>query len=106
MSFNIETLRPKYQLLWGSSGKSNALAVAEGLRFDPMVLREAADIAQGRERLRLKPGDAGNKIRAQAMQVGPPGPISVTRHDVCAIKHVDVLKQAHITSFQKPPTFL
>ena len=70
MSFNTQTLRPKYQLLWGSSGKSNALAVAEGLRFDPLVLQEAAEIARGREVLRLKPGDAGNSVRAQAMQVG------------------------------------
>ena len=70
MSFNTQTLRPRYQLLWGSSGKSNALAVAEGLRFDPLVLQEAAEIARGREVLRLKPGDAGNSVRAQAMQVG------------------------------------
>ena len=69
VSFDIQTLRPKYELLWGSSGKSNALAVAEGLRFDPLVLKEAAEIARGRDVLRLKPGDASNSIRAQAMQV-------------------------------------
>ena len=33
VSFDAATLRPKYELLWGTTGRSNALAVAEGLRF-------------------------------------------------------------------------
>lgn len=48
VSFDAATLKPKYELLWGTTGRSNALAVAEGLRFDPLVLADARDIVEGR----------------------------------------------------------
>ena len=66
VSFDAATLRPKYELLWGSTGRSNALAVAEGLRFDPLVLQQARDIASGRS----QGASASPKTRA-VMQVPP-----------------------------------
>ncbi len=34
------------RLLWGTAGASNALAVAEGLGFDPAVISEARRVAE------------------------------------------------------------
>lgn len=44
MEFNVATLRPTYRLMWGSSGASNALAIAAALGFDSGVLQEAAAV--------------------------------------------------------------
>ena len=64
VSFDAATLKPKYELLWGTTGRSNALAVAEGLRFDPLVLAEARDIVSGKG----QGNTASSKTRA-VMQV-------------------------------------
>ena len=44
VEFDLATLRPTYRLIWGSSGASNALAVAEGLGFDPLVIAAARKV--------------------------------------------------------------
>ena len=44
MEFNLKTLKPTYRLMWQSVGASNALAVAEGLGFDPLVIQEARKV--------------------------------------------------------------
>ena len=40
VEFDIETLRPRYKLVWGEVGASNALAVARTLGFDRTVVAE------------------------------------------------------------------
>ena len=45
VEFNAKTLLPTYKLIWGSSGESHALAVAQGLGFDPSVIQHARTIA-------------------------------------------------------------
>ncbi|KAL3147779.1 hypothetical protein ABBQ32_002512 [Trebouxia sp. C0010 RCD-2024] len=49
VEFDLATLKPTYRLLWGEGGLSNALAVAEGLGFDPLVVQRARDIAKRRQ---------------------------------------------------------
>lgn len=44
VEFDLASLRPTYRLVWGSVAASNALAVAEGLGFDPLVIREARKV--------------------------------------------------------------
>lgn len=44
VEFDLATLKPTYRLLWGQGGLSNALAVAEGLGFDPLVVQRAREI--------------------------------------------------------------
>ena len=44
VEFDLKTLRPTYRLTWQSVGASNALAVAEGLGFDPLVIQEARKV--------------------------------------------------------------
>ncbi len=44
VEFDLKTLRPTYRLTWQSVGVSNALAVAEGLGFDPLVIQEARKV--------------------------------------------------------------
>ena len=53
VEFDLKTLRPTYRLTWQSVGASNALAVAEGLGFDPLVLQEARKVCCGRDLSRL-----------------------------------------------------
>jgi DNA mismatch repair protein MutS2 len=45
VEFDVRTLLPTYKISWGSSGESHALAVAEGLGFDPAVVNRAKDLA-------------------------------------------------------------
>lgn len=49
VEFDLATLKPTYRLLWGAGGLSNALAVAEGLGFDPLVVQRARDIVMRRQ---------------------------------------------------------
>lgn len=51
VEFDLKTLRPTYRLTWQSVGASNALAVAEGLGFDPLVIQEARKVRQQPRRL-------------------------------------------------------
>lgn len=46
VEFDVRTLLPTYKIDWGSSGESHALAVAEGLGFDPTVVNQAREIAK------------------------------------------------------------
>ena len=41
MEFSLETLRPTYQILWGSSGDSNALSIARTIGFDQTIIENA-----------------------------------------------------------------
>lgn len=41
MEFSLETLRPTYQILWGSSGDSNALNIAKTIGFDQNIIENA-----------------------------------------------------------------
>lgn len=45
VEFNVKTLMPTYRLQWGAAGESQALAVAEGLGFDPDIVEAAHKIA-------------------------------------------------------------
>lgn len=42
VAFDDQTLSPTYHLLWGIPGRSNALAIAERLGLDPVVLASAS----------------------------------------------------------------
>ncbi|KAL5575430.1 hypothetical protein UlMin_017129 [Ulmus minor] len=41
MEFSLQTLRPTYRILWGSSGDSNALSIAKTIGFDQNVIKNA-----------------------------------------------------------------
>lgn len=41
MEFSLETLQPTYQILWGSSGDSNALSIAKSIGFDDKIIERA-----------------------------------------------------------------
>lgn len=41
MEFSLETLQPTYQILWGSTGDSNALSIAKSLGFDSNMIESA-----------------------------------------------------------------
>lgn len=41
MEFSLETLRPTYQILWGSTGVSNALSIAKSIGFDKNIIEGA-----------------------------------------------------------------
>ena len=45
VEFDLATLKPTYRLLWAEGGLSNALAVAQGMGFDPKVVQRAREIA-------------------------------------------------------------
>lgn len=49
VEFDLASLRPTYRLIWGEGGQSNALAVAEGLGFDPNLIQRACQIATHRQ---------------------------------------------------------
>ena len=41
MEFSLETLQPTYQILWGSTGNSNALSIAKSIGFDINIIDHA-----------------------------------------------------------------
>ncbi|KAK8524458.1 hypothetical protein V6N13_015480 [Hibiscus sabdariffa] len=41
MEFSLETLQPTYQMLWGSTGNSNALVIAKSIGFDGNIIERA-----------------------------------------------------------------
>ncbi|KDP20955.1 hypothetical protein JCGZ_21426 [Jatropha curcas] len=41
MEFSLETLQPTYQILWGRTGDSNALSIAESIGFDSSIIERA-----------------------------------------------------------------
>ncbi|KAJ6812312.1 uncharacterized protein M6B38_149825 [Iris pallida] len=43
MEFCMETLKPTYRILWGSTGNSNALTIAKSIGFDEEVLNRALE---------------------------------------------------------------
>lgn len=43
MEFSLETLKPTYRVLWGSTGDSNALNIAESIGFNSNIIRRARE---------------------------------------------------------------
>lgn len=43
MEFCLETLKPTYRVLWGSTGNSNALSIAKSIGFDQKILDRAQE---------------------------------------------------------------
>lgn len=41
MEFSLETLEPTYRILWGCTGDSNALSIAQSIGFDRNVINHA-----------------------------------------------------------------
>ena len=41
MEFSLDTLQPTFQVLWGSSGESNALKIARRIGFDDKIIDRA-----------------------------------------------------------------
>lgn len=47
VGFDLETLKPTYELTWGHSGTSNAIDIAESLGFDKKIIAEARALLKG-----------------------------------------------------------
>lgn len=43
MEFSLQTLRPTYRILWGSSGDSNALNIAKTIGFNHNIIERAEE---------------------------------------------------------------
>ena len=56
VEFDLQSLQPTYRLLWGETGKSNALHIAAGLGLEPSILAEA--------RIALAKADANAEVDA------------------------------------------
>ncbi|ABO98484.1 predicted protein, partial [Ostreococcus lucimarinus CCE9901] len=56
VEFDLQSLQPTYRLLWGETGKSNALHIAAGLGLEPWILAEA--------RIALAKADANAEVDA------------------------------------------
>lgn len=41
MEFSLETLQPTYRILWGCTGDSNALSIAQSIGFDRNIIVRA-----------------------------------------------------------------
>ncbi|CAL8471247.1 g10789 [Coccomyxa elongata] len=65
VEFDLASLKPTYRLVWGSVGASNALAVAEGLGFDPLVIAEACKVAADAA---FAVESEGSRARAEALR--------------------------------------
>eukprot|EP00257_Ricinus_communis_P016456 XP_015574629.1 uncharacterized protein LOC8279489 [Ricinus communis] len=77
MEFSLETLQPTYQILWGSTGNSNALSIAKSIGFDSNIIERAEkwveklipEKQQHRKGLLYKSlMDERNKLEAQARE--------------------------------------
>ena len=75
VEFDQQTLRPTFRLVWGAAGASHALAIAEGLKFDPAIVADARRIAPSLQDAVLLAGKGSP--RAKAMQVPHPGVLLV-----------------------------
>lgn len=58
VEFDTGSLMPTYRLLWGEAGQSQALAVAEGLGFDPDIVAAARQIAASAHLTASRSGEA------------------------------------------------
>ena len=65
MEFDLASLAPTYRLIWRSAGASNALAIAQGLGFDPLVIEEA-------RKVKVFKSDKVSKIKASMYSAANP----------------------------------
>lgn len=72
VEFNVKTLLPTYRIVWGQSGESHALAVAEGLGFDSRVIEDARMIAQN-----LKERSESQFLQVESLKESLPSQISL-----------------------------
>lgn len=77
VEFNVKTFLPTYKMIWGSSGESHALAVAEGLGFDMEVIQNAREIAA-----RLKEDSNNRFLQVDAIKESLPEQISSAEADL------------------------
>lgn len=81
VEFNVKTFLPTYKMIWGSSGESHALAVAEGLGFDMEVIQHAREIAT-----RLKEDSKNRFLQVDAIKESLPEQISSAEADLDVAK--------------------
>lgn len=77
VEFNVKTFLPTYKMIWGSSGESHALAVAEGLGFDMEVIQNAREIAA-----RLKEDSNNRFLQVDAIKKSLPEQILSAEADL------------------------
>ncbi|WCJ27014.1 Endonuclease MutS2 [Euphorbia peplus] len=77
MEFCLETMQPTYQILWGSTGNSNALSIAKSIGFDSNLIVSAQKWVEKLipEKQKQRKGflyqslvDERNRLEAQAME--------------------------------------
>ena len=96
VEFNAATLLPTFKILWGQSGESHALAVAEGLGFDPKVIEQARKISS-----RLMESSQNQIVRIESLKNSLPTQLKEAKQAIKtsnaqleqAKMHVDVLEQ-------------
>lgn len=72
VEFDVKTLLPTYRIIWGSSGDSHALSVAEGLGFDSKVIEEARQVSS-----HLKAKSENNFLQMDSLKESLPNQISM-----------------------------
>lgn len=81
VEFNVKTFLPTYRVIWGQSGESHALAVAEGLGFDSKVIEEARATAQN-----LKERSERQFLQIESLKESLPNQISAVESRIQASK--------------------
>lgn len=77
VEFNVKTLLPTYRIIWGASGKSHALSVADGLGFDRKILSRAEMVAT-----KLMENSKNQFLRMESLKESLPDQIKKAQKDV------------------------
>ena len=76
VEFNVKTLLPTYKIIWGASGKSHALSVADGLGFDRKILSRAEVVATN-----LLENSKSQFLRMESLKESLPDQLSKAQKD-------------------------
>lgn len=95
VEFNVATLLPTYKILWGKSGQSHALAVAEGLGFDPQVIKDASTIASN-----LKESSRSKFLHMESIRESLPSQLRSAENDLMQARKQYVLADKQLQEAQ------
>lgn len=76
VEFNAKTLLPTYNIIWGASGKSHALSIADGLGFDRRILSRAEVVATN-----LIENSKSQFLRMESLKDSLPDQLSKAKRD-------------------------